>query len=132
MTDQDRTRWTKLVADFETSDLTQREFAAERGVSFSNLRNWIYKLRKESRPLIAEPAKVSGQAPERGAAPEGSRLLPVRVLASASKTRTTVVPACGDEIVEIALPSGVRVRFPTGTDLKYLRALGPPLSSRRP
>jgi transposase len=127
MTDHDRTRWTKLVADFETSDLTQREFAAERGVSFSNLRNWIYKLRKESRPLVAEPAKVSGQASERGAAPEGSRLLPVRVVASASKTRTTVVPGCGDEIVEIALPSGVRVRFPAGTDLKYLRALAPAL-----
>jgi transposase len=58
--------------------MTQREFAAERGVSFSNLRNWIYKLRKESRPLVAEPAKVSRQAPERGAAPEGSRLLQVR------------------------------------------------------
>ena len=36
-----------------------------------------------------EPAKASGQAPERGAAPEGSRLLPVRVVASASKTRTS-------------------------------------------
>jgi hypothetical protein len=33
-------RW-KLVADFEASDLTQREFASERGVSFSNLRNGI-------------------------------------------------------------------------------------------
>jgi transposase len=47
MTDQDRTRWTKLVADYEASELTQREFATERGISFSNLRNWIYKLRKE-------------------------------------------------------------------------------------
>jgi hypothetical protein len=64
---------------------------------------------------------VSGQAPERGAALGGSRLLPVRVVASA--TRTTVVPGCGDETVEIALPSGVRVRFPAGTDLKYVRAL---------
>ena len=109
----------------ETSDLTQREFAAERGVSFSNLRNWIYKLRKESRPLVADAPKVSGQAPERGAMPEGSRLLPVRVVASASKTRTTAVAVAGrgDEIVEIALPSGVRVRFTAGTDLKYLRAL---------
>ena len=123
MTDQGRTRWTKLVADFEISDLTQREFAAERGVSFSNLRNWIYKLRKESRPLLAEPAEVSGQAPERGAAPEGSRLLPVRVVASASKTRTAVVLGRADELLELALPSGVRVRFPAGTDLKYLRAL---------
>jgi hypothetical protein len=63
MTDQERTRWTKLVADYEASDLTQREFASERGVSFSNLRNWIYRLRKESRPLVPGPAKVSGQAP---------------------------------------------------------------------
>jgi transposase len=39
--DQDRERWTKLIADFETSELTQREFASERGISFSNLRNWI-------------------------------------------------------------------------------------------
>jgi len=28
MAEQDRTRWTKLVADFESSDLTQREFAS--------------------------------------------------------------------------------------------------------
>ncbi len=124
MTDQDRTRWTKLVADYEASELTQREFATERGISFSNLRNWIYKLRKESRPLVAEPAKVSGQAPDRATAPVGSRLLPVRVVASASKTRTAVLAGRGDdELLEIALPSGVRVRFPTGTDLKYLTAL---------
>ena len=47
MTDQERTRWTKLVADYEASELTQREFASERGISFSNLRNWIYRLRRE-------------------------------------------------------------------------------------
>jgi transposase-like protein len=124
MTDQDRARWTKLVADYEASELTQREFATERGISFSNLRNWIYRLRKESRPLVAEPAKVSGQAPERGAAPEGSRLLPVRVIASAPKARRAASPAVpGDGVLELALPSGVRLRFPAGTDLKYLRSL---------
>jgi DNA-binding transcriptional regulator YiaG len=52
MTDQERTRWTKLVAHYEASELTQREFAAERGISLSNLRNWIYRLRKESRPAL--------------------------------------------------------------------------------
>jgi transposase len=66
---------------------------------------------------------VSGQAPERAPAPEGSRLVPVRVVASASKTRTTVVAGGGGEMVEIALPSGVRVRFPVGTDPRYLRTL---------
>ena len=43
MAEQDRTRWTKLVADFESSDLTQREFATERGISLSHLRYWIYR-----------------------------------------------------------------------------------------
>ncbi len=38
MAEQDRTRWTKLVADFESSDLTQREFATERGISVSAAR----------------------------------------------------------------------------------------------
>jgi len=123
MTDQDRTRWTKLVADFESSDLTQREFATERGISFSNLRNWIYKLRKESRPLVAEPPKVPRQAPEQAPAPGGSRLVPVRVVASAAKPRTQEVVKGGGELLELALPSGVRVRFPVGTDLKYLCSL---------
>jgi len=73
MPDNDQARWKKLVADFETSELTLREFAAERGVSFSNLRNWIYKLRKETRPLVTEAAEVSGQAPVRAPATEALR-----------------------------------------------------------
>jgi hypothetical protein len=123
MAEHDRTRWTKLVADFESSDLTQREFATERGISLSHLRYWIYRLRKESRPLMTEAGKSSDQGPAQGTAPEGSRLLPVRVVASASKTRTAVVLGRADELLELALPSGVCVRFPAGTDLKYLRAL---------
>ena len=124
MAEQDRARWMRLVADFESSDLTQREFATERGVSFSNLRYWIYRLRKESRPLVQETPRVSDQAPAQTTAPEGSRLLPVRVVASAAKPRTAVITAAGgDELLELALPSGVRVRFPAGTDLAYLRAL---------
>jgi hypothetical protein len=124
MAEQDRERWKKLVADFESCDLTQREFANERGVSFTNLRYWIYRLRKESRPLVTEPPKSSDQAPAEGTALEGSRLLPVRVVASAAKPRTrAMVMAAGDELLELALPSGVRVRFPAGTDLRYLQAL---------
>ena len=124
VTEQDRVRWTKLVADFEASELTQREFATERGISFSNLRNWIYRLRKESRPLVPEPTKVSGQGPERGAAKKASRLLPVRVVASAPKARRGGAGLfSGDGLLELALPSGARLRFPAGTDLEYLRAL---------
>jgi hypothetical protein len=124
MREDERARWTKLVADFESADLSQREFAQERGLSLSNLRYWIYRLRKESRPLVTEAVERSDQAPDRAAAPEGSRLVPVRVVASAPKARRVAmaVPA-GDGLLELALPSGARIRFPAGTDLAYLRAL---------
>jgi len=42
MRDEDRSRWTRLVADFESADLSQREFAQEGGISVSNLRYWMY------------------------------------------------------------------------------------------
>jgi transposase len=118
--DQDRERWTKLVADFEGSDLTQREFASERGISFSNLRNWIYRLRKESRPLVEAAPASTGQAPARVPATRRSRLVPVRVVASAPKARL-VEPS--SPLLELALPTGVVVRFPPGTEPSYLRAL---------
>jgi hypothetical protein len=124
MADQDRSRWTKLVADFESCDLTQREFATERGISLSHLRYWIYRLRKESRPLVSQAPERSDQVPERGAAPEGSRLLPVRVVASAPKARrVAAAEPAGDVLLELLLPSGVRLRFAAGTDLAYVRAL---------
>jgi transposase-like protein len=124
MEDPSQARWKKLVADYEASELTQREFATERGVSFSNLRNWIYKLRKETRPLVTEPAKVSGQAPVRAPATEALRLLPVRAVASSPKARRKAeAVAVADSVLELALPSGARLRFPAGTDPEYLRAL---------
>ena len=124
MTDNDQARWKKLVADYEASELTQREFATERGVSFSNLRNWIYKLRKETRPLVTEPAKVPGQAPVRAPATEALRLMPVRAVASSPKARRKAIAvAAADPLLELALPSGARLRFPAGTAPEYLRAL---------
>ena len=118
MADQDRAGWTKVVADFETSDLSQREFAKERMLSLSNLRYWIYRLRKESRPLVTEPTERSVNKAERRPARKRLTLKPVRVVASAAEPRTE-----GAELLELALPSGTRLRFPAGTDLDYLRAL---------
>ena len=53
---------------------------------------------------------------------EGSRLLPVRVVASAAKPGVAVGNgAAGEGPLEIVLSSGVRVRSPPGTDSGYLR-----------
>jgi transposase len=124
MREDERARWTRLVADFESADLSQREFAQERGLSLSNLRYWIYRLRKESRPLVTEATERSDQAPEQAAAVEDSRLLPVRMVASAAKRRSVVKALdASDVLLELALPSGTTLRFPAGTDLAYLRAL---------
>jgi transposase len=124
MREDERGKWTKLVADFESTDLSQREFAQERGISLSNLRYWIYRLRKDSRPLVTGSAERSGQVPERVPTMAASRLLPVRVVASAAKRRSAMAAGRdGDGHLELVLPSGARVRFPVGTDLKYLEAL---------
>jgi hypothetical protein len=120
MADLEQERWKKLVADFEAGDLTQREFASERGISFSNLRNWIYRLRKEARPLVEAAPTSSRQGPKRVASRRSSRLVPVRVLASAPKARLLEAASAH---LELALPSGVAVRFPPGMDPSYLRAL---------
>jgi hypothetical protein len=49
--------------------------------------------------------------------------VPVRVVASAGKPRPQLIAAGVDDLLEFALPSGARVRFPAGTDVGYLRAL---------
>jgi transposase len=118
--DQDKAEWTKVVADFETSDLSQREFAKERLLSLSNLRYWIYRLRRESRPLVTEPTERSVNKAERRPAKKGLILKPVRMVGSAPKARQG---EDGTGLLELALPSGTRLRFPAGTDLDYLRAL---------
>lgn len=122
MADQDKARWTKLVADFEVADLSQRDFAHARGIPLSNLRYWIYRLRKQSRPLVTGEPERSAQAPERSATNGGSRLLPVHMVASAASS-TRPRDESGEALLELTLPSGTRVRFPAGTDLDYLRRL---------
>jgi transposase-like protein len=115
MADQDRERWTRVVAMFEESGQSQREFAKAQQLSLSNLRYWIYRLRKESRPLVAEQVERSVNQAEQS---ERLTLKPVTVVASALEARRE-----GDGLLELDLPSGMRVRFPAGTDPSYLRTL---------
>lgn len=109
MTRRGREDWKKLVATLETSELTHKEFAAEKGVSLATLQFWLYKLRRESRhesravilpvELVGSPAPLARQPSERA------------------------VPASGAAPLELALPSGALLRFSSGTDVGYLRQL---------
>jgi hypothetical protein len=119
MSAEDRARWAKLVDDFQATSLTQKEFAQERGISYSSLRNWIYRIRREARPLgngTETSGKVSKQEPQKG----DLRLIPVEMIASAPYGAAKA-DAVGE--LELVLASGSRLRFPAGTDIDYLRAL---------
>lgn len=119
MTEENRARWTRLVSDWESTELSQPEFARERGISVHALRYWRYRLRSEAKSPILPPAEtenvVGTSAPK-----QDLRLLPVRAVDSAPKARQ---PLTSREFLELVLPSGVCVRFRVGTDPRYLRAL---------
>ena len=119
-----RAHWTKVVADFEASGLSQRAFAEQKQIGLSNLRYWMYKLRNESRPLTAGEQAAPERVPEhaeRRVPEKAARMLPVRVVASpAPKAREAVADGA---LLELTLPSGARLRFPPSTDPGYLRQL---------
>ena len=115
MADQDRERWVRVVATFEESGQSQREFAKEQDLSLSNLRYWIYRLRKESRPLVTEHTERTVNKAEQS---ERLTLKPVRVVGSVPEARRE-----GNGLLELDLPSGTRLRFPPGTDPRYLQTL---------
>jgi hypothetical protein len=119
VTDDDKARWSRLVSDWESTELSQPEFARERGVSVHAFRYWLYRLRSEAKAaILSQPEKQNASAPP--TSKEDLRLLPVRAVASAPKARQ---PMASREFLELVLPSGTCVRFQVGTDPRYLRAL---------
>ena len=119
MNDDTKDRWSRLVSDWESTDLSQPEFARERGISVHALRYWLYRLRSEATaPVLTQPQTEKPSVPP--PAKEDLRLLPVRAVASAPKARQ---PIASREVLELVLPSGACVRFHVGTDPRYLRAL---------
>jgi transposase-like protein len=115
--DEDKARWSRLISDWESTNLSQAEFSRERGISVHSLRYWLHRLRRESKSSLAsQPESEELSAPPK----EDLRLLPVRAVGSAPKARQ---PMPSGEFLELVLPSGARVRFQTGTDPRYLRAL---------
>jgi hypothetical protein len=93
----------KVLERYRRSELTQREFAAREGIALSTLQYWLYRGSKR------EPKVEASSVP---------RFLPIEVVASPA-----LKAQGGGAQVEAALPSGVRLRFPVGTDPRYLAEL---------
>jgi hypothetical protein len=95
--------WLKLLSEYATSGLSQKEFVAKHDLSFSTFQYWLYRASKKKKT-------ESGLAP---------RFLPVEVVSvAAPKARQQ-----GAALLEADLRSGVTVRFPVGTDVGYLAEL---------
>jgi len=93
----EKPEWARVAEAFEASGLTQKEFAAQRGVRLSTLQSWVYRRRRQ-----------------RGSQATPVRLLPVEVAGVAQ-------PSTG--LREVVTAGGARVCFPAGTDVEYVARL---------
>lgn len=97
--------WKQLIADFEASGLQQKEFVAKHDLSLGTFQYWLYKKSKRASVRLAE---------SEGKLRAG--FLPVEVVASPA-------PQARAGHLEVALPGGLLLRFPVGTDTVYLAHL---------
>ncbi len=46
--------WRRIIADYKTSDMTQRDFCQQRNIAYSSFTNWLMKLKKRGMDLSTE------------------------------------------------------------------------------
>lgn len=93
-----------LIKEYEEAELTQKEFVAKHDVSLATFQFHLYKSRKGTSIRNSESRAA---------------FVPVEVVAlPASSTRGP-----GHGVVEAMLRCGAVVRFPVGTDTRYLAEL---------
>ncbi|WP_141642847.1 IS66 family insertion sequence element accessory protein TnpA [Myxococcus llanfairpwllgwyngyllgogerychwyrndrobwllllantysiliogogogochensis] len=103
--------WPKLVEEFETSGLQQKEFVAKHDLPLGTLQYWLYKKRKKRGLRASELAAESVAA-----------FLPLEVVASPA-------PQALKSFFEVATVGGLVLRFPVGADTAYVARLLATLAS---
>jgi hypothetical protein len=98
-----------LMARFEGSGRSRREFAAEAGVGLAIFQYWLYKLRREQQAMAVRKARVTEV-----------RLVPVTV-----RGRPTARVR-----LELRV-AGLRLRVPVGADPGYVAQLAAALAETR-
>ena len=99
--------WSELIAKFEQTGLTQKEFVAKHDVHLSTFQYWLYRTRRSQPRALGIVSKSS------------PKFLPVQVIASPAPEARVAKGL----LVEVALPSGATVRFAIGSDTRYLAEL---------
>ena len=101
--------WSALIARFEGSGRSRKEFAAEAGVGLAIFQYWLYQFRRERQTVARRKARVAEV-----------RLVPVTV-----RARSTVPVR-----LELRV-GGVRLRVPVGADTEYVARLAAALGETR-
>jgi hypothetical protein len=101
--------WSGLMARFEGSGRSRKEFAAEAGVGLAIFQYWLYKLRRERQRVSGGKARIAEV-----------RLVPVTI-----KPRPTAAVR-----LELRV-AGVRLRVPVGADPGYVARLVAALAEAR-
>ena len=96
--------WLKLLSEYETSGLQQKDFCAKHDLSLSTLQYWLYRGSKKS-------GSQSGPV---------TKFLPVEVVPSPALSARREQPTSG---VMVELPSGVRVHLSSDVPARYVAEL---------
>lgn len=96
--------WMKLVSEYETSGLQQKDFCAKHDVSLNTLQYWLYKRTRRS-------GSDSGPV---------TKFLPVELVPSTALSARREQPSSG---VTVELPSGVRVHLSSDVPARYVAEL---------
>jgi transposase-like protein len=103
MARESRDVWAKRVERWRASGLTAREFAAEIGVNAHTLNHWRWRLGQDQRAPTA-----------RARIPRSREAAFVEVIAGGEA-------AAADELIEIIVRDGMRIRVPVRFDADVLR-----------
>jgi hypothetical protein len=95
--------WFSLIENWQSSNLSQKEFCKQHNVALSAFHYWLGKVRKDS-------AVVEGQGNSTGFVP-------------ACIKGTGNLPSSQSVVLELVLPDGRRVNFYEGIDVQFLKAL---------
>ena len=75
--------WNQVIEEFESSEMTQTQFAQNKGVNVATFRNWLYKIRNEElEQTIAFVEVKSTPSPQ---SPSISMFLPNELMIEFSK-----------------------------------------------
>ena len=108
----------QLAAEFRESGMTQRAFAAERGIPSGTLSSWFFKLRQKDAEAPGLPGLTKSQ-PQRIPAGKAGRspFLPVRVIEPGPSPSHAA-----DQVYELVMGRGV-LRLPAEFDPVRVGAL---------